>query len=450
MKLDISPKLKGIKKLINDVMQTPPDQTFRSAINALKGATLSIGFSNEEKYGSPVVNGNVQAYCQDAAHIGEVIASNEVRQLANKSLDLIDVFQRYNANSKKYDVLFEKKGLVSDALSTFGNGQLIAPWNVSYFQKMFKQPLLYSNAKELVKIYSGDNPWAEVMNMVVAGYSGFSALNTSGTMGNTMNYDVEAAVGGMTSQIINMTVTYNISMEETEASKNSQNPFAGQLISAKQKYADYVLRLIEDYLIYYGYSATGTLGILNVNAVPSYSGSSLKTIVGGSSTTKGSDIANEIISLINSFMSASGNKFNKVRIALSPYSINILRSIGYSAAYNPTSPMKIIYDNYMAESNEDKKLDIQFVSDPLLAESTIFNVTTSDYIILSAPEITGDDVNESQDLINWGAPLERFVYPAIPTAYSVQYKQLKRVAGIFAPYTGAIQAYTGFGVKAGA
>jgi hypothetical protein len=455
LKVNISKNLKGFKKIVDRVLDSSTQELsaisndLQNALMSLKGATLSIGFASEDEFGSPVVDSNVPVYCGDAAWVGNEVIDAQTKVLASKNIDMLDIIQKRNMQTGKYDVHFGKK-CVQDALGALGNGQLFAPWNVSYFNKLFKQPLSYWHAKDLVKIYAGTDPWAEVMSLATLGYAGGVNLATQGTEGNTFNQDVSVRAGLSTASIINMTVSYQITMEEQHAAMNNSNPFAGQAIAEKQKYADYVLELFMAYLIYYGNSATGTLGLFNINNITTFSGSSLKTIAAGASTTKGSDMAANIIGIINDFLTASDNKFNEVRIAVDPYSYNLLNSTFYSANYNPVSPMKIIYDNYEAGRTKDgSSPNLVFFSDPLLKASTVFNSTTSDYLVISAPEISGGTDNEGQDLLQYGAPLDKFVYPAIPTPYGTQYKQLKRVSGVYAPYTPCVHVYSGVGVKSG-
>jgi hypothetical protein len=67
-------------------------------------------------------------------------------------------------------------------------------------------------------------------------------------------------------------------------------------------------------------------------------------------------------------------------------------------------------------------------------------------MVITAPSITGGVDEQDQPLLFWGKPLDKFVFPTIPGSYSTQYKTLKRVSGMFAPYSPAVKVYYGFGI----
>ena len=127
--------------------------------------------------------------------------------------------------------------------------QTISPWNASYFPEIFRQPLLYSHARDLVKRLSGTNPWGEVQNLQLAAYSGWGLIDAAGTVASNLKQNVNVQGGIMSSAIINIKVFFNYTVEEMERAKGSNgSPFAGSLMAEKQKYTkEGYQKLTEEY-----------------------------------------------------------------------------------------------------------------------------------------------------------------------------------------------------------
>ena len=75
----------------------------------------------------------------------------------------------------------------------------------------------------------------------------------------------------------------------------------------------------------------------------------------------------------------------------------------------------------------------------------MFNETSADYMVITAPEIGAGPDDTVQPLVLYGTPLDQYVFPAIPGMYNTQFKTLSRVAGIFAPVPEAVEVIQGFG-----
>jgi hypothetical protein len=385
------------------------------------------------------------AFVGDAKHIGRNLMTAEIEAMAKADQNSVGMKFVFDRSHNKYDVQWGKGYVADDLISS----QTLTPWSVNWFRNIFKQPLAWSKARKFVTIENGTDPWAEVMSMPLAQFSGFAALNNAGSVSNSKTQDVEIQSGMMSRVIINMDVTYKITVEEMKRMETSGAPWAGQMISQKQEYANWVLEMLTDVLIYWGNSATGTDGLFTVNSPTSWAGigSSLSVIAAGGSTNKGSDMYALLATALNSFLTTNMNKFPKIMVGMSPLAYNILTSQSYSAAYNPNSAMKIFMENYSAGVDKDGRMpDIEIFADPLLAASTTFNALATDYLVITAPSIGTGPNDQLQPLVTFGAPLMEFVYPVVPGQFTTQYRMLRRAAGIFAPYLPAIKVYTGFGV----
>ena len=446
MRIDTSSEFKKLGKLAGRMIASDG-----MANDMLRDATLQIGRASDPKYGVPASAVTNPIYVGDSAAIGVPVGlTPEMEQLFKKNKMAVDIKPRFNMKSGKYDMVYSKSGVQT---YTGDSGELIAaqaisPWNASYFPQLFKQPLLYSHARDLVKRLGGTNPWGEVQNLQLAAYSGWGLIDAAGSVAANLKQNVNVQGGIMSSAIINIKVFFNYTVEEMERAKGSNgSPFAGSLMAEKQKYAQYVIDMITDYLTYYGNEDTNTLGLLDVNGETSWSGQTLEEIAADdSNTNKGYTMYKALAKAITDFMDASQNKFDVVRVAMSPKAYNLLTSVPYSNTYEPKSALTIFEENFNAgvtKSGSTPK--VEFFSDPFLAANTEFNPSMSDKLVITAPEIGAGPDDAKQDMLLLGVPLENFTYPVYPNAYDQQHAVLRRFAGIFAPVAIAVKCYTGFG-----
>lgn len=446
MRIDCSSEFKRLGKLAEKMVGRNGN-----ASNILRDATLQIGRADDPHYGVPASAVTSPIYVGDKAAVGSPIGlTPELEALYKKNAMGVNIKPRFNAKTGKYDMCFSKSGVQT---YTGDSGELIAaqaisPWNASIFPELFRQPLLYSHARDLVKRMGGTNPWGEVQNLALAGYSGWGLIDAAGTVASNLKQNVNVQGGMMTAPIINIKVFYNFTVEEMERVKSgSDNPFASSLMAEKQKYAQYVIDMITDYLTYYGNEDTGTLGLFDVNGETSWAGQTLAEIAeDDTNTAKGYTMYQQLSKVVTDFMGASQNKFDIVRVAMSPNAYNLLTSVPYSNTYEAKSALAIFEENFNAgvTKNGDKPR-IEFYADPFLAANTEFNSSLSDKLVITAPEIGAGANDEKQDILLLGVPLENFTYPVYPNSYDQQHAVLRRFAGVFAPVAQAVKVYTGFG-----
>ncbi len=447
MEIKAHDSMSKVTSFIQDMINKPKDNMSSMASQALRGATLEVGPASDGNYGINDAGMESPLYVADSLFNSNVYASNEVKNLVKQQADdRLGIRWKKNPNGK-FDLLWDKRG-VGDAAPDLIGAQYLSPGSVNYFTDIFRKPLIWSRAMDLVSVHTGTNPWAEAMTLVSEDYSGFAGLTTAGALSNNASNDVEVNTGMMTQAVMNTSVTYRLSIEEQERAKNpnSSYPFNGQPIAHKQQYAQWVLDILRDYLVYYGNTATGMYGLFSVNGTTSY-GTSLSTIAASSSGIEGQQMYIGLATKIATFLTTSQNMLKKVRVAMSPLALNLLSTYNYSATYNPQTAIKTLVDNFIAgEGKSGMTPDIELFSDPLLSASTIFNSSAHDYLVISAPEIVGGPNDESQALVRFGMPLPDFVYPVFPGMQGTPYKTLRRISGIFAPYAPAVAVYTGFGV----
>jgi hypothetical protein len=418
------------------------------ARSQLSDMTLHIGLASDPKFKTPL-HARDAIYVGDSAHIGALIASTEMKAAFANNKNSVTLTPRWNSGTNKWDEV-AKKAFVGDAAPDYLAGQAIAPWAQSMFKDIFERPLLYSHASDLVKMEQGTNPWCEVMNLYLADYAGgaFGPENAGSPDGN-MTKDVMAKSGFMTAPVVNMFVTYNLTIEELEGAKVAGgNPFGERLIQGKIKYANYTLQMLTDYLTYYGNADTDTQGLFNVNTIEATTaGESLKEILADTTNDHKGSTAYQILSKkINAVFDSAYNKFDHLKVGLSTYAYNILSSMPYSDNFEAKSVLAIFNENYVAGTTKEGKIPrVEFFADPMLDAQTDYNPNAFDYMVITAPEIGLGPEDTRKSVILQGMPLKEFVYPVIPGQQNTQHRMLRRYAGIYAPVKESVKVISGFG-----
>jgi hypothetical protein len=445
MDLNFGKQFSGLQKKYEKVISKD-----KALYGALSNMEISCGLAKEPKYGTPP-QALTPVYVGDSfsGRIAGKKVDAQTEALLQTNPERVNARPVYDKVTGKWTYEFTPRS-VTDSPDYLA-GQLFSPWNISYFSQIFKQPLSYSNFKKMVTFEQGSgSTWAEVMTLYYEEYAGWAMTEQTGSLQNTMQNDVQVINGMMSADIINLSVTYSVTLEDQQRNGQSGNPFGTQSLANTPKYARYALDLLRDVIGYYGNPITNTVGLLNVNPVLAWSRDSLQTIWDDTSVTaKGSKAYQALAGILNDFLTNADNKFDTIRIALSPQAFNILNSMPYSDEFSPQAAMKTFAENYLAGKGKDGGTpSIEFISDPLLKAGSVFNDNAFDYMVITSPSIGAGLDDSSQPLLLYGVPLDEFVFPSVPGTYSTQYKTLCRVAGVFAPVPAAVRVYSGFGVSA--
>lgn len=412
----------------------------------------------------------------DKSFMGEEIGRTQaVMDAVKKNPDSLLVKYQWNRKTGKLDVIYDAKingklvgdsqkfvkdGMISDGPINLVNAQLFAPASMAWISKPFYQVLGYSKALQAVSVETGNNPFASALNLPLISFGGgFATLNGTGAFNNNDTFDVDARADAMANTVLNFSATYRLTVEEKARQQYGDvAPFGGQVLSAKIKYSNWTMDMFRDVLIWYGNTATGTVGILNAGSVTAWASSgfgtqkSLNYIKINTTTNPGAEAYGNLAQAVVQFLTVNQNKVTTIKIFLSPYAYNLLGSMPYSTTYNPSSALQALVDNFVAGATpNDSTPKIEIIPEPLLSATVlgvtnIWNTNTYDYMAIIAPEIPGGISEEVQPLVIAGIPLQKYMYPAVPGAYQTQYKILTRYAGLYVPYTPAIAVYSGFGV----
>ena len=413
---------------------------------ALGDCELSVGLAGEAGFGVPAHAADSAIFMGDEAHAGTKIITSAAEAMLKSHPENIQMRPKYNPETAKWDMMFKMAG--DEGFDPIA-GQMFSPWNITFLSKVWKEPLAYSKAHEMVRTeHAGNNPWAEIFTLLLEQYAGWGVIGQTGSLQNNMTNDVNVLNGMMSAPIINMMGTYSLTLEEKR--RPSWGPAGGSPLSRKQAYLNYVMDMMESIMIYYGNPETKTYGLMDINPVKVWdTGKSMKEIFNSStSTTRGSDAFRLIAGKINDFLTRADNKFNELKIAVSPEAYNYLTSMPYSDVYDATTAMETFAKSYLAGKGPNGSTPtIKWIAEPLLKANSIFNPNSFDYMVIQAPEIGGGPKNEAQPTNFWATALDKFVFPVIPGMYNDQYKTLRRVAGIIAPIPAATEVWAGFGVQ---
>jgi hypothetical protein len=468
MNIDVHSKCKSLEKVIefcfreNSILE-----------RALSGCDLQIGPASDSKYGVPA-HAQDCVFCGDENWIGDKIATAQAEALMATDPSKMMIVPKYNPSTQHWDMLFTSgKGdrVAGDEFPTtnpdFVGGQLWSPWNISYMSKVFKEPLAYTNVDQYITYDAGSNPWAEIYTLFLEQYSGWAMTGQTGSLQNTFTADVNVKDGYMSAPVINISGTYSLTLEEQV--RGTPGPFGSSPMARKQQYLSYVMNMIRAQIALFGNDETGTNGLVDIPTVTGSTPSgittwpyeSLTTIWKSTTeTTRGSKIYRYLADILIDFLTSVDNKFGALTLVLSPIAHNILMSAPYSDVYNPETAMKIFAEDFLAGKGPGHTTpSINWIIEPFFKPDTVANpnpllpkeVTAgSDLFAIICKEIKAGPTEESQPTYIFGAPLRKFVFPAIPGMYNTQYKTLERLAGVIAPVRNCMRIYQGLGLKAGA
>lgn len=290
---------------------------------ALGDCEMAVGLATDPGFGVPASAADSVVFMGDEAHLGEKHINAAVEAMLKAHPENVQIHPKYDERRQKWDMDWKMAGDEGfDPLA----GQVISPWNIAFLSKVWKEPLAYSRAKEMVRTeHAGNNPFAEFFTLFLEQYAGWGVIGQTGSLQNNMTNDVNVKNGMLTAPIINMMGTYTLTLEEQK--RGNWGALNSSPLSRKQSYLNYVMDMMDAIMIYYGNEETGTKGLLDINPVQLWdTGKSMKEIFNSNtSTTRGSDAFRLIAGKINDFLKDADNKFSKIKIAISPEAYNYLK-----------------------------------------------------------------------------------------------------------------------------
>ena len=364
--------------------------------------------------------------------------------------DSVDVITHFDVK----DNVYVTEPVIKRVNDSILSGLAVPYWNVSYTNKVFKQPFIQGVARNLVDVWGVPNVWADALVMYAETFEGMARI--SGVAKGNVEFNDAATVsnrmGQLVSTFVNIVVDYETGMQEAIMASQNGNPLTSMAIGDREKYARLMMEQLHNALLLFGDTESGFDGLSQLATTENYSGTPFNTIFNGSSVTKGADMVTELLTIIGNMQEELSFLPTAVRINVSPTMYKCLKYAMQSNVYNPTNPLRILQDNFYDTekiSSPDgfiKGLDFTLVSDPFCAANTPWNANSSDLMFITFPSVKSA-LEPMDSLIIAPTAIENFILPSYPQRDGLQRTMLKRVGGVIAPVDKTIKIIRGIGVQ---
>jgi hypothetical protein len=353
---------------------------------------------------------------------------------------------------------------VSDAMF---EGMKVPYWNVTQIPKVYKRPYLRGMADRLVSSMGAPNIWADAIQIFTADYEGAARVSDVARALPEFNTSMAGAsrVGTMLSHIINLVIDYE-SPHPGEQIVNGRNGnwLGGTLISDRDAFADLMLDILMNTLIYFGHAESGFEGLAQIaerdatimqypsNKPPaSYLWENDGAGTGPVNMTVGAGLLAMFNHMIADWLED---------MFFLPVDIVVNCSPIMWKVFNQNSPLSIINtafesDNKIVQTVATKagnalQHKITFCPDPMLMPNTPFNPTDEDLMFVTFPTLQSEfeDNNQLTDLVMMPKLISRMVLPSAPGyREGVVRTALKRVGSLLCPVKGLVRVITGMGTN---
>lgn len=409
-------------------------------------------------------NGNVFAPGAAMADAMRVEAPKEAQAYINRMMDSLigagvteaDALDRVAGNVRDMLGFDPKTGQyvrtagIANVTDSMISSSAFPYWDIGYYTRIFRQPLVQSFAKRLVSLESPGNPWADAVAVYRRVFEGAGRISqvANGTVEATANSVVSSNTNLIMQNVVNMSIDYESSVEGQLRSSQPGNFLSASEFADNEKYADLMLDRLHNVLIYFGSTEAGVDGLVDVAGETAYTGTPFNTIVNGTSTTKGALIVEEFNNLVQEYMRENRYMGSEVVIACSTYVMKAMMCTTYSQGYNPDSPLKVLQGTFNARQDLGdgglQSCKWTLIADPLLDPDTPYNNKHSDLMFLVTPSIKSA-WGEEKGIVIAPEILKRYIVPTLPQRSGTLYTMYKRVAGVIAPLGNSVKCYRGVG-----
>lgn len=342
-------------------------------------------------------------------------------------------------------------------------------WNITYLNKIFKQPMLRGYAKHLVSEVGVPNVWADAVSIWTMSFEGFARLaNVAKTTGqHNINEATKARTHQIVSEFANIVVDFETSPADQLYGGLAGNPLTNAAIGENEKYARLMLEQLHNALIYFGDTGAGFDGLAQQTSEIQWSDAPFEYIYEDSAnSTKGADMLEQLNYLIGGWLEDLNFLPSKVRICCSPTMYKCLKWSLTSKVYNQSSPLKFIneaFDNNGSKfmsTTPVKQMDnfqriYEFCSDPMLGASDSnrgivnpFNDNETDLMYVTFPEFHSDMADGGlTDVVMAPVAFDNMVLPYFygNSRDGQGRTMIKRIGSILCPVNGAVKIIRGIG-----
>ena len=342
-------------------------------------------------------------------------------------------------------------------------------WNITYLNKIFKQPMLTGYAKHLVTEVGVPNIWADAVSIWTQSFEGMARIaNVAKTTGqHNINEASKTRTHQIISEFVNMVADFETSPTDQMYGGLSGNPLTNAAIGENEKYTRLMLEQLHNGLLYFGDTGSGFEGLAQLTNEIQWDEAPFEYIYeDATNQTKGADMLEKLNYLIGGWLEELNFLPTKVRICCSPTMYKCLKWSLTSKVYNQSSPLKFIGEAFDTSGNKFmtttpvKNMDniqriYEFCSDPMLAATdedkgiiNPFNKDDTDLMYVTFPEFHSD--LEGTGLVDVVMAPVAFDNMVLPYFYGNSRDgqgrtMIKRIGSVLCPVEGAIKIIRGIG-----
>jgi hypothetical protein len=351
-------------------------------------------------------------------------------------------------------------------------------WNVTQIQKVYKRPYLRGMAERLVSSMGAPNIWADAIQIFMADYEGAARVSDVAHALPEFNTSMAGAskVGTMLSNIINLVIDYESpNVGEQIVNSRTGNWLGSSLIADRDVFADLMLDILMNTLIYFGHPESGFDGLTqiatrdgtytqypSIKPPASYLWDNDGAGAGGGTVnqTVGADLLLMFNHMIADWLEDMFFLPVDIVVNCSPIMWKVFHWSMLSKVYNQNSPLTIINsafesDNKIVQTVATKaghalQHKIMLCPDPMLMPNTPFNPTDEDLMFVTFPALQSEfeDNNQLTDLVMMPKLISRMVLPSAPGyREGVVRTALKRIGSLLCPVAGLVRVVTGIGTN---
>ena len=342
-------------------------------------------------------------------------------------------------------------------------------WNITHYNKIFKQPMLTGYAKHLITEVGIPNVWADAVSIWTQSFEGMARIaNVAKTTGqHNINEAAKTRTHQMISEFVNMVADFETSPSDQMYGGLAGNPLTNQAIGENEKYTRFMLEQLHNALIYFGDGSSGFDGLAQQTAEIQWDKAPFEYIYEDpTNATKGADMLEALNYLIGGWLEELNFLPTKVRICCSPTMYKCLKWSLTSKVYNQSSPLKFINEAFDQQGNKFmtttpvKQMDnfqrvYEFCSDPMLAATdenkgiiNPFNDDDSDLMYVTFPEFHSDMEDTGlTDVVMAPVAFDNMVLPYFygNSRDGQGRTMIKRIGSILCPVDGAVKIIRGIG-----
>jgi hypothetical protein len=411
-------------------------------------------------------------------------ADSRVQQLVETGMTLQEAQTKVADSIPKVGYFDEKTGryvaepVVAQVNDSMFEGMKVPFWNVTQIPKVYKRPYLRGMAERLVSSMGAPNIWADAIQIFTADYEGAARISDVARALPEFNTSMAGAsrVGTMLSNIINLVIDYESpNPGEQIVNKRNGNWLGSSIIADRDAFADLMLDILMNTLIYFGHAESGFDGLTQIatrdgtsmtypsdRAPASYLWEN--DGAGNSSGTVNQTVGADLLLMFNHMIAdwLEDMYFLPVDIVVncSPIMWKVFHWSMLSKVYNQNSPLSIINSAFEADNKIVQTVatkagnalqhKITFCPDPMLMPNTPFNPTDEDLMFVTFPKLQSEfeDNNQLTDLVMMPKLISRMVLPSAPGyREGVVRTALKRVGSLLCPVEGLVRVVSGMGTN---